>query len=1412
MPFSIPNINTPDETINKILSKISTGKYFEIIKVISEEKSYLNILDTANRSVLHYILLNDELSNSEKYHLIETVIKYGAPFDIPNIDGIRPLHLACSQQNRKLVRLLLSKKAEVNSKDKKFLSPLHYATNPDTIQCNTDKKKLIISDKKTTVDFPIDELYDSVYEYVKNDDTVLRYINHIASIFKNQFVYDEQKDTEYIDKIKSIIHEIIKNKNPLDKLKIELVELKKTIIQNTTIHMDYSYSAIDIIENSNGDGPTYDNKKYSIFPFKTVKNEFELLNNNLSKMKMSSNDQLNTNINKIKNIVDIANNLSNDLHIVFNALYELKQYISTNYSRNAILVDFHNLLHRLLLAPNANFLTKDEMPEIWFNNTTNFTNTKIEDKYLFRGRKNQISIIGNYDNIVQEKLDSIIALSNKINEINSQIGKIAFINDIQIELLNIAYINLHYNEHYRILGTILSKIQTYLKDNDGYDLLEQLINKYNTNNPNNQIDSEYFDNPSKLDNFIMKCGTIEKSTFNDSNIVFMMHSAIRNTTIALNSYITICNMESGYKYIDIFHNSFADDNTTNIHTNDFTNNSFTKIKDINIIPETFLDFYELYNNKLFNGGYSSNNAIDIVVDLLNNYSIMISDNNNLYFVTDILFPNQQYGLRPQVNGIFSFIYNDNQYANTVVAQKLNIGIPKLFIADNNNKLFFDKNQDIDKEFTIIGSSYGINIYIIRILILSYIVQQFSTIYENGQNNYNQLTNIEKMLFDSMKDIRVLQTNNLRNNTMGELFALMAKIVDEIFIYSLNNIVNLGASNHLQYLLTKQNYHFDNSLLSSNNLNNKKQLLIFPKEKSVINNSLTSMIASNDNLEIFNIFNLENTNETEIDFENTIINTDKFDGQNICYKFDEDLIGDLLDAGADINAVGRSGETALSFALTIQNEKIIESLIRSGARIITNNTNNYQKYFEQFLNSLNSSPIMNIEETDNKLKMYLENKTGFNMTFQNSKIIIPMTMYLFLHQISIYTNTYPNMWNYDNQQTLLSTLSLSSSDGLPIASIDDSIINNNGIDTINESLSKLEIKLTNERDILIRLDNSINNLNTELRNEQQNYRQNEISRLIRDLQTNRNRIINNIQDMINQINLLLSKKQNIQPNNMNMQNTRKLFTNRSRYVSDIYKQFFNKIINKRRQDVNNRDYLTYIKMWEVLLNKHENDNTQLVKMMYMNIIKNDVIDPKLFESYNIFADYYTKVLEKYGRDLIELSPYLSKNGESYFDQNYVLKQIFTIIEHVFSYIISINFINTIAQLLAKKTKSANIDTIYQTMKTSGFIEYCIYIMPKQIIKIVCNISESEEDKINSTVNDILNKALERLSLGTYNVIDDTTISQLKDTIIPFFVDYIESYTLEMYKMMISQCKMFIHQAKMIRVLKLLSPKTILELNK
>jgi ankyrin repeat protein len=1583
IPYNNPDRRAPGEIVNKIFSKASSGRFFDIMSSITQERSLLNLLDLQNRSILHHILLNNDLSKNDKYDLIKKSVELGAPVDTPDIiGGVRPIHLASGQQNRKVVRYLLSKKVDPNSKTFNFMTPLHYAVMPENILCPSEKNKTLVPDTEHIVqEFHTDNLFKTVFELFKNDKIVQRYIKHISDIFRYRFVYNDfDNDMKNFSKIIKDSLAERRNGNLNENVRDKLLEFRTTLYTRTRSELALTNSQIDIKEDTeNGWGPTYGgnrDNKLAVLPFSNLRNSFTEL---YEKDKQTFRSVIEKIKSQIKNTIAYGNVLKDNLINANNIIVELKTIYQVLFVwKTEIEIKFNNstqvnsLLNDIDILFNKNYLNIPtvNVPTTNFENTNNFTDDAVTvnpTSFLkYNGtKKNTIFndmntstgvqqtglgvILEHYFNDINTKLHYLEQIVNQIIirmnmgiSMQEHLNTFIQVGDFQYYLLNICYTLIHFDTYAKKLSSVLKTfklkiindnlqpvidhVSTIISDcidyvnsrtparwNNSYTIGNVKGNKFVANPPSVRV--EYYNGhnieivcgknnnnnyvfakrenlrpgPGAPDGFyiyfkktpvlsyvtslnyisgIEKTNTsnltdsidkiVDAGEPGDQNETNKLYLKLIETQTKMNSMIDIYNKMNGYNFSYIFNNKMKDTTYSELKADPSSSLMLNKIKHLKNIPDTYTRFYETYNAVLQAGGaYTSANAINAVKSLINTYGVKISSSDKTYIVRNRT-PADSLGINsyPEKIGIISGrlttpITTPISPNPSLITDGIVLGQPYQYIG---KPLQINKFSYNIESISVLGSVFDEHIYIIKLILLMYMTQQFSDIYTKGNTN-QPLNSKEKLVYKSMKDI-FTQINIVSSfNPLGTVFAVSAKMINDIYLSTVDNISNLSASNYINYLVTQQEIKDVpfKTLLSNtitNNLNEKAELITKPDDRVIlrdrdmilsvissgVNGAAFSTVPGSLSVDMLNIFKVEqNGEDTDT---HRLINYDSINFNNdMCYSIDEDIIGELLSAGADPNTIARSGETPLSLAVTIQNEGIIDTLLRSGSKI-SGSKDVYTMCFNQLLNLIESSPILEIDDIETRVSNHHRKVSGMKSMFTNSKLIMGMTSYMFIHQLTLITNTYPNMWTREGQTNILSMLNLINvdKDFIPLAKMDPSLIDENlkGYSTLNELIDEYTSKLIENREIYIRIENSIKNLRKELTelSTNESYRRSEIDALIKELNAQNKNINLRIRDLMRKIRDIRTTK-NTTSNNSAVNKTRlaiqgssnlhrfitSISKTKTRDVCNVYDVFFNKIISAGSTDIYNSEYNTYMKVWNDLLSRpdteREKDHTQMVGILMRRILSTGVMDPAmLLNIYAPVSDMYDKVLVKYGRDLLESMPYLSKDGESYYESNYVLKQIYCIMYHVFKHTMSINFINTIAQLLARRDKGKTEDSImrnvYQAMKTSEFIKYVIEILPKLVIKIVCKISESEKDPdLSLTVADVLNKSLDRLLLSTFDSVDKNTVDQAKELVVPYFVSYMEIYTAEMHMFMIKQCKMMIVQGRLLRILNMLAPKTILE---
>lgn len=1581
VPYNNPDKKPPVEITNKIFLKAASGRYFDIMTAIVQERSLLNLVDQNNRSVIHHILLNNDLSKNDKYELIKKCTELSAPIDTPDVNGVRPLHLAAGQQNRKLVRYILDKKADPNSRTNMFMTPLHYAVTPESKTCPAEKNKSLIPDNETIIqEFRTDKLFNAVFDLFKNDKIVQMYISHISEIFRNRFVYsDSDSDGKELAKIiKNTIGER-RSDNINESVREKLVDFRNTIYLRTKSELGKTLSDIDIKEGtSNGWGPVSGDKNLAILPFHNLKYAYTDLFEAFRKSRGSIITNVNIQLNKVKNYIDKmrnyiinTNNTINELWYICIVLSKWENEISTFLNMNeqvkTLLKEFYRLFD---IGPHSLAIDGIKVPDADLQNDSNFNNIDISDKtFLFRGTKTYFNDIDTdptsklhvgigrileyyFKNIYEcfdlikyivQQIESAILLDSKMKnhlEIFTNIGNMQFL------IINICYILIHFDNYAKHLSTIFEIFRTTITNRNLQPIMEfvsdiinhcinskkvfnsRIVQKKNGTLDKNLIDFTYYklknivvicfkkDNkyifakpenisttlpngyyvismnasintpqlyfaesdispgiePTNMTNIIDTLNNIidvggynHEGMLSGENCVNNLYSSLVDLQNKLNSLIIIYNKTNGYAFINSFNNGMIDSTYNIDKSNEIDNMMFNKINNLKIIPDKYTKFYETYNSMLrVNGTYSNVNALNTAKTLLDTYDIKITEaeNSKMRIVREKLSTDLNVSLiKEQLGHIISFL--DNAKASLRI-NGIEIGRPEQWL----RTIQFDKTGLTNippiigslNHLSIINSVFDEHLYIIKLILLMYMTISLWQIY-NWKINGLSMNNIQKMIYNTMKDLHDQINDVSIINPLGTVLAVAVKMVEEIYLSTIDNISNLSASNYIKYLATQQNIRdipFDSLLAISwtNPLAEKSQLITKPNEKVIFKDKdiVLSVLSSGIHealgiypgsldINMLNIFKLEQSPDSETDLVR-LVNFDSININNdVCYSVNEDIIGDLLTAGADPNVIAKSGETPLALAIIIQNENIIDTLLQSGSRIVSpNNTINlYDMCFNQLLDLIESSPIMNVNEINTRVSDHLQKVSGMRSIFSNSKLIMKMTAYLFVHQLTLITNTYPNMWNHAGQTKILSMLNLTrvDKDLIPLATIDTSLIEENirGYSTFNEIIDEYRKQLVEAREIDFRLANSIYNLKNELKELGPNtsYRRSEITQLIDELEKQHKNIKDHIDDLISKSRSIKDDKDlasntiavglttNALQSSSNLHTLIKATNAASRDVCNLYNIFFTKIISAGagigNVDVYNSEYTTYTKAWNDLFARPEDiymtDHTQMIAILMKRIVSNGVLDPQTFiDIYSPVCELYDKVLAKYGRDLIELMPYLPKKDVSYFKTNYVLKEIYCIMLHVFKHTMSVNFINAIAQLLARRnkgrTESKIMRNVYQSMKSSEFIKYVFETLPKLVIKTVCKIGESEKDPdLSLTVTDILNKSLDTLLLSTFESIDKNTIEQAKEIVVPFFVSYMETYTAEMHMFMVKQCKIMIVQNRLLKILSMLAPKYILE---
>lgn len=230
-PYSIPIKKQNDSDLQSIISIALQGNYSAIHQKLIENNTTLFFTTSDKKNITSFILSNTKLSNDEKYKLIKLLKLHGTPLDLPDEKYVRPLHLACAQQNYKLIKLLCKCKADPNSRDVNFRTPIHYLMSPLFTKCKSRRKIKKDDDENNNFVTDYDRIQKKIIDNMVGNNMVGN--NTLFDIFRKIYSYIGDKCTKFNESD----YECDKIKNRIDIQKIKNKFIKEKIATFTNITM-----------------------------------------------------------------------------------------------------------------------------------------------------------------------------------------------------------------------------------------------------------------------------------------------------------------------------------------------------------------------------------------------------------------------------------------------------------------------------------------------------------------------------------------------------------------------------------------------------------------------------------------------------------------------------------------------------------------------------------------------------------------------------------------------------------------------------------------------------------------------------------------------------------------------------------------------------------------------------------------------------------------------------------------------------------------------------------------------------------------------------------------------------------------------------------------------------------------------
>ena len=125
-------IEVKKELIDELFSNVIT--FFDSQKILNFSINYqipLTVVDSNGDSLIHKILNDDNCRQNElnKLNFIKFLVNQGVGPDSPNMDNIKPIHIACKKQLSNIINYFLEIGIDINYPDNFGNTPLHYFLN-----------------------------------------------------------------------------------------------------------------------------------------------------------------------------------------------------------------------------------------------------------------------------------------------------------------------------------------------------------------------------------------------------------------------------------------------------------------------------------------------------------------------------------------------------------------------------------------------------------------------------------------------------------------------------------------------------------------------------------------------------------------------------------------------------------------------------------------------------------------------------------------------------------------------------------------------------------------------------------------------------------------------------------------------------------------------------------------------------------------------------------------------------------------------------------------------------------------------------------------------------------------------------------------------------------------------------------
>ena len=1398
--FSKPNVpekKIDESLVDKLFLYASEGNLLKLKSYVISNNLTLNVRKENGQNILHVIIDNSNINESQKIDLINFAINFGANINAITTGNITPLHLAAKIQSRKICELLIKNGANVNMLDSQLKSPLFYAIGGFETECpSTASDKPLIPENNDNIQ-KIKNITTQTYILLKHifetDEIIIRYLTNI----QNTIVNNRNIKLDILDDITSVknnITSIIKNSDDNEtkqyKIKDSIYSLKKKTNEYLKSKLTNTLNEYDIKQFEDGWSVTNDNKNFIVKDKSStdILDKFNIEYNEIIKNSTSSFDNY---------VSEISNNLAKLTDYVFEVLrftiqtlynsfiiqhlYEMTQYYS-NSNYNVTPLDFNPINMYLLfkeftyddnnlyvISDNKKYVSIDMCGELIelkseYTNTTDYIYEFIDEPHsaytIFNTINNSLqhtfqfmkTDIDPFNFFIEYLAIGKHILNNNTVADNKYIF-FTYLGDDEDTIHDMFEDDYEIQDHPRNLPYLNS---TILFPHHALSLLRHIIDKTKINNIDINDKQKYYEVIKGSNCSISSIALALKELKIEFEKVYKLKfenikKIFESKKSELLDDFDIINKELEKVSSKLDENIMLIDNTYNIlnHIIDDINicvKTADKINSINIIKnftsvmneKTYM-LEDIYDNKL-----PQLNKLPILIDgiidkiyLIENNALFIDNRNyNSYYSKNVVDYNNHD--TPNI-GYLSHVenvydyYNEKNGTEKQIKLKYNNPIPNIL---DYLKNYFGYTGIKNRTEKNKKESLPDSIYTLfdeYFLILKYELIKYIT---NITYTTSYWDNIN--IFDYVKN----EINDLTGHDNEDvlIFSFIAKIVDNYIIDNILSIINKFSNNIIEKI------YLNNSILDIK----IEEFEIDLQKKDIgfsmgVNDILDNYLVESNLSIIDDSHIIKNENNIHKIFDNSFTNKQNF---SLCLNIDSSVVELLLSKKTYVNQQDILGNTPLYYACYIQHFEIIDLLKKYGCKMDFKNKSGKDiysilwdiYYTNVIVKSLDIDTLEKIS-TEKIIKLLNKNSNYGNNIIRNIQNIIP----IFIHIL-------------DNNFILLMCRYERNTDGMFLfyEKIKDYVLDYES--ETNFDLHQKNLHITSKNNEII--DNIDSNIY--------------------------------ILDKKNKIEELISYNAKLGESLVSLQgkNTTKIqidieFNDSNIYPdsSMMYEKLANEIV---KIDTNKciKNTLSYQKSFNNYINNKKNKNDQLFNRYIKNIeerITEFKTDKDKLEhcKRQLKLIYYEDIFYPFSKQYFNLEQETAGINKPL---TYVINIIIHVIKHFVVTSLYRVIIKTIDKYLSKIGSDYDSSAIL-CGKTNELYEYIVNKSPEKLVKSILLIYDQYDSEYNkkytynqftNDINIILKKNIK------LNIIsdDNSLIQNLNKYIYPFYKDLIVNFTKEL----------------------------------